>query len=448
MKKLTLLLCLLGLLNKTSGQTILDTYIELGLNSNQLVQQKQLDLEKSVLALKEARSLFLPRINFETDYFLAGGGRTVDFPAGDLLNPVYGTLNQLTESQLFPMLENERILLNPNNFYDVRLRTTMPILQAELTYNKRIQSDLISIAGFELLIYKRELVKDIKTAYYNYLKTMEAVRILQSALNLTQESHRINEALFKNDMVNRTIVVRSANEVIRFENELEVAIQQSHNARAYFNFLLNRNLHEEVIESIQMFSITGAFEDKEGFLQREELKQLNVSAQIDRQGIGLSKAYLIPKISAFIDLGSQGFDWEYNSQTQYYFFGISTRWNVFAAGQNKINVRKAKIDLAKTEVVIDQVTEQLKMALIVSENNFKAAFSQYQGNVSQAESAKRAYDDSMKLYGSGQILFIELLDAQNQLITAQLQENISLFDCHIKAAEIERASASFNLNTK
>ena len=79
-----------------------------------MLQQQQFALEKSMYALKEAQSLFLPKVSLQADYFLAGGGRTVDFPAGDILNPVYATLNQLTEGNNFPTVENQRILLNPN----------------------------------------------------------------------------------------------------------------------------------------------------------------------------------------------------------------------------------------------------------------------------------------------------------------------------------------------
>lgn len=426
------------------AQAQLEEYLFEGLESNLTIRQQQFAFEKSVLALKEARTLFLPRVNFETDYFLARGGRTVDFPAGDLLNPIFNTLNQLTESQAFPLLENERILLNPNNFYDARIRTTLPVFHAELGYNRRIKADEVSLSEFELLIYKRELVKDIKTAYFNYLKAREAERIFESALQLARESNRINESLFENGMVNKTVLVRAANEVIRYENELEAARQQSKNAKAYFNFLLNRDLGSEIIESDPP-ALDLNSGDEDGFFNREELNQLKVAAQIDRNVIGLSRSYLLPKISAFLDLGSQGFDWKYNNNTQYYFFGLSTRWNIFSGGQHKINVRQAKIDGQVTKVKTDQAEEQLKMALLTGQNNYLAAYNRYLGTVRQLQSAKRAYDDAKKLYASGQLLFIELLDAQNQLVSAQLQQNISLFDCHIRLAEIERANASFNL---
>ncbi|MCC5928879.1 MAG: TolC family protein [Cyclobacteriaceae bacterium] len=166
------------------SQTYLDEYVQAGLENNQTLKQQQFALEKSLFALKEAQSLFLPKMSLQTDYFLAGGGRTVDFPAGDILNPVYATLNQLTESNNFPMVENQRILLNPDNFYDVKIRTTLPIINAEIAYNRRIKSDLVSMQELELAIYQRELVKDIKNAYYAYLKSREAVQIYESAVQL------------------------------------------------------------------------------------------------------------------------------------------------------------------------------------------------------------------------------------------------------------------------
>lgn len=443
---LIILLCTLGTVG-IQAQTILDEYIAMGLASNQEVQQKTLALEKSMLALKEAKTLFYPRVNFEADYFLADGGRTVDFPAGDLLNPVYRTLNELTQSGTFPMLENERILLNPNNFYDARIRTTLPIINAEIVYNRRIKSNLVGIENLELLIFQRELVKNIKIAYFNYLKALEAVRIFEAALELTKESSRINEALFRNDKVNRTILIRSENEVIKFQNQLEASKQDAKNAQGYFNFLLNRDLVTEIlVSSNQTVLPQQESHEVDDFQGREEINQLSTLAQLDQERIGLARSYLIPKINTFLDLGSQGFDWEYTNQTRYYFFGLSTRWNIFSAGQNKLLVKQATVDKKITLANLDQVSEQLKLALMVSHNNYNATYFKYQSSIRQYESAKRAYGDAMKLYSAGQILFIELLDAQNQLITAQLQQNINLFDCHIGLAEIERANASFNLN--
>jgi len=140
------------------AQTNLEQYINSALSSNETIRQQQFFLDKSLWALKEAKSLFLPNVAFNGTYTLAGGGRTVDIPVGDLVNPVYKTLNQLTASNSFPQIENRSILLNPNNFYDIKLHATYPIINAELAYNKKIRSQQYDMQKTEIDIYKRELV--------------------------------------------------------------------------------------------------------------------------------------------------------------------------------------------------------------------------------------------------------------------------------------------------
>src|SRR5688572_32581076 len=154
MKKLLIILLLFGA-RGAYAQTNLDTYIQTALNNNETIKQQQFLLTKSLYALKEAKSLFLPSVEFNATYTIADGGRRIDFPAGDLLNPVYKTLNQMTGTNTFPQLQNQSILLNPNNFYDARIRTTYPILNAEIEYNRKIKKQQYDLQKIEISLYKR-----------------------------------------------------------------------------------------------------------------------------------------------------------------------------------------------------------------------------------------------------------------------------------------------------
>ena len=182
----------------------------------------------------------MPSASLQANYFLAGGGRTVDFPAGDLLNPVYATLNQLTGSQAFPQLENASILLNPDNFYDLKLHITFPLLNAELNYQQRIRKNAISAQQAAVEVYRRELRKEIQQAYYRYLQAKSAEGIYASAVSLAEEGLRVNEALQRNGKATPTSVSRSRSELSRYRAEAEAARMQSRKAMLYFNFLLNR----------------------------------------------------------------------------------------------------------------------------------------------------------------------------------------------------------------
>jgi outer membrane protein TolC len=445
MKKWLVFMLPILLALQASAQTQLDRYIAEGLKANDGIRAQEFSLQKSLFALEEARSLFLPQVTLQGNYFLAGGGRTVDFPVGDLLNPVYSTLNELTQSQQFPQLENQRILLNPSNFYDVKLHTTYPIINAEIRYNQRIRRQQVTLQEIAIDLYSRELVKDIKTAYFRYLQADEAVKIYQSALKLVQENLRINQALFNNDKVNRTAVLRSENEVTKYQAQVTSAQENTLSARAYFNFLLNRPT-DAIIEPDPAYALPPvAALDNNDISEREELKQINTAQQINDQLVGLAQQGQAPKLNTFLDLGSQGFEFNVDRNTPYYFFGLAFEWNLFNGGRDKAKVKQAQMDGRILAAQNDQLADQLRLQLTTSIHAYRAAQAQYRAAVAQQVSAENFSNDLLKLYKEGSVLYIEVLDAQNQWITAQLQTNIALYDTWLKATDIERANASFQL---
>lgn len=427
------------------AQNRLDTYIQEGIESNQSIRQQSFILEKSIYALGEAKSMFLPAVSFSTTYTKADGGRTIDFPTGDLLNGVYSTLNQLTGSSSFPQLQNQSILLNPDNFYDAKFRITQPILNAELGYNRKIRSKQIDLQKTEILLYKRELVKEIKTAYYNYLKATNATKIYQSYLTLVNEGERVNRKLFENGKINRTAVVRSQNEVSKIKAAITASEKTKESAKYYFNFLLNRPLTDSIpADDIEALPEQAKILN-EDISSREELSKLHISGEINNDLTGLAKSYFIPKIGASLDLGSQAFDWKFNRKSRYYLLGISLEWNLFAFGKNTYRIKQAVAEQQAISSQASYVQQQLLTELKVRQANLESAVAQYSAAQSQLKTSQTYYSDMSKLYKEGMTIYIELLDAQNQWIDAKLKSNIALFDTWIAYAAIERANASFTI---
>ena len=428
-----------------NAQNKVDEYIQQGIASNQSISQQNFILEKSVYALAEAKSMFLPNVAFSTTYTKADGGRTIDIPVGDLMNNVYATLNQLTGSNSFPQLQNQRELLNPDNFYDAKFRITQPILNAELSYNKKIKTKQIDLQKAEILLYKRELVKEIKNAYYNYLKAVNAVEIYQSYLKLVTEGERVNQKLFDNNKINRTALIRSQNEVSKIEAAIVSATKTKESAQHYFNFLLNRPLSDSIIVD----QITGLPSENilssDDVSNREELSKLKIAKGINEDLTGLAKSHLIPKIGASLDLGSQAFDFEVNKQSRYYLFGVSLEWNLFSFGKNTYRIKQTIAEQHALTSQTDYVQQQLLTELKVRQTDMQSAIAQYQAAQSQLKTSQTYYNDISKLYKEGMAIYIELLDAQNQWVDSQLQANIALFETWISYSSIERANASFNI---
>jgi HEPN domain-containing protein len=109
-----LYLFLLSATSVCAQNTVLDTYIQIALDSNLALQQKEYSYQKSLEALTEAQRLFFPTISFDARYSVAKGGRTVEIPFGDLVNPIYNNLNQINQTldptaPLYPEIENSEL---------------------------------------------------------------------------------------------------------------------------------------------------------------------------------------------------------------------------------------------------------------------------------------------------------------------------------------------------
>ncbi|WP_333624438.1 TolC family protein [Sphingobacterium siyangense] len=428
-----------------NAQSRLEDYIRQGIESNQSIHQQNFLLEKNIYALGEAKSMFLPNVSFLTTYTKADGGRTIDIPVGDMLNNVYSTLNQLTGTGASPQLQNRSEQLNPDNFYDAKFRVTQPILNAELNYNRKIKLKQVDLQKTEVQLYKRELVKEIKTAYYNYLKAVNAEKIYQSYRSLVLEGERVNKKLLENGKINRTAVIRSKNEVSKIDASIVSAKKTKESAQFYFNFLLNRPLSD----SIEVDEITTLPERDLSLMEnvdsREELSKLKIAKGINEDLNGLAKSYLIPKIGASLDMGSQAFDWKFNKQSRYYLLGVSLEWNLFSFGRNSNRIKQTVAEQHAIESQTGYVEQQLLTELKVRQTNMQSAVAQYESARSQLNTSQTYYNDLSKLYREGMAIYIELLDAQNQWVDSQLQANIALFDTWIAFTAIERANASFTI---
>ncbi|MBN9399121.1 MAG: TolC family protein ['Candidatus Kapabacteria' thiocyanatum] len=455
---IAVLLMLWGQLRDANAQesSILSAYIDEALHANDAVRQREQLLVKAHAAEAEAEGMLYPRADVLASYLRAGGGRTIDMPIGDLLNPAYAALNQLTNSNRFPTLQNMSVQLNPDNFYDAKVRISAPLLNMDVRYNRSIKERLADVASFDVNVVKRELVKDVKTAYFRWMQSQDAVGILQSALVLLDENIRVTRSLLNNGAGNRTALVRATNEAEKIRSELISAEETKANAAAAFNVLLNRPLDAAIVADTMLARTTMQTAEDSGrsiagdataaVERREETSALSSSVQALDEARGLAGSHWIPKLSGFVDLGSQGFDFRFGNKTRYYMAGLSFEWNLFSAFSNSQKVRQTEADRAALISQQGVVKNQLALQYYATARSLASARARLASSLSQTDASKRFYDDMQLLYREGKAIYIELLDAQNEFMTARLRESLARMDVFIRTAELERASASYPLH--
>lgn len=443
---LLLTITMLAARQRATAQPILEAYIKRGLDSNLALKQKIFDLQKAKLDLERAKSLFYPQVDLSAQYTIANGGRTSELPIGDLLNPIYSTLNQLTSSTKFPQIQNQQIQFLPNDFNDTKLEVAVPVYNPQLKYNRQIKEELIRGSEADLMLYKRELVNNIKQAYYRYLQATKALDIFNNALETVNESLRFNEKLVKNNTATKEVVLKAKAQVSQVQTSIAEATQNQQNATAYFNFLLNQPLDmaiqfdSSILQSLQPQIVNTVLPTN-----REELTKLKSAQKTLETNLRLNDTYKLPVLSAFYNVGYQGFGYKFNDKQFYQLAGLQLNWSIFKGNDNKIKLKQTQNDIDAIKNQYTDTENQLRLQVTTTYNTYKAALEAMNSTADAVASNKEAYRLTELRYKQGQALQIELIDARVQQTTAEIQYSLAQLAVLNKAAELERVMATYNI---
>lgn len=423
---------------------ILDAYIEEGFQNNLALQSENLNIEKSIAALQEARALYYPQVSFNATYTLAAGGRNINLPLGDLLNPAYDALNQLTNSNNFPTLENQSEQFLPNDFHETYLQVVYPILNTNIRYNYKAKKELISVQEAKKRAYEDELQKEIKVAYYQYLQVLSVMKIYDETEGLLNEVLRTNQKLVDNDLATNEIIYGAEYEIAQLEQQVVEVQKNEQIAKAFFNFLLNKELTSEIlvdttllVQIIENDSLSSL--QVQALDSRDEFAQIESGIAANNQAYLLNKASRYPKINVAGQAGFQGFTYSFDSDQDYALLQFSLVWDLFKGKSNKYKLQQNQIEEDILETQYAELEQQIQLQVQQAYYEVIAAEQAIVTNQSSQRSAYQNYNLTKKKYEQGQARYIELIDTQTKYTNAQLSLIVAQYDLLIKQANLERA---------
>ncbi len=427
------------------GQEVLEGYVKYGLDNNLALQQKQSGYDKSIEALKEARGLFYPDVSFMARYSVAEGGRTIDFPVGDFLNPVYFTLNSLLASNIFPVVENQEIKFLRPHEQETKLRLIQPVLNTDIYYNSKIKKELTVFNEEDVNQYKRELIAEIKKAYYSVATAESVLSMLNNTRKLLTENIRVNKKLIENGTVTLDYLYRSETELSKFDQELQNAGKNRKIACAYFNFLLNKPFTDSIIirEPVvypTLSHYTGDFA-RSAVDNREELKKLSSYRNISEMQVSLNKSGALPDIYLAMDYGIQGVDYRFNKDQDYLQASAILSWKLFSGFQNRSKIRQSVLDKEMADRKLEEVKKQIELQVINTMNELLTAEKGIIAAEARVKSAREGFRLVNRKYEEGQTSMLEFIDARTTLTQAEENLIISKYNYLSSFAEFEKVTA-------
>ena len=421
---------------------ILDTYVNEGIKNNLALKQQDLDYKKSLYAIEEAKSYFFPQLTINARATFANGGRTIDFPVGDLLNPVYATLNTLTASYNFPQIENEQIQFIRPFEHETKISLIQPVFNPSIYYNTKIQKELANSKTINKTIYERNLVAEIKTAYLNHLKAQKAVELIEETEKLVLENIRVNESLYANDKITIDNIYRSRAELSKLNQQKAIAGKNVDISRKYFNFLLNKELDEEIIidttlgESLP--TIQAKLSSSDLASGRSELKVLNSYSTANKLGEKLYTAEYLPTILLAADYGFQGEEYRFSNEDDFATLSLVLKWDLFTGKRRKAKIQQSVIHGESLKIRKQELQNQLELQINAAYLDLTASQKAIEAAKEQRISAEQTFLLINKKYKEGQANLLQYLDAQTTLTNAKENYWIEVYDFYIKLAEYQK----------
>jgi outer membrane protein len=294
---------------------------------------------------------------------------------------------------------------------------------------------------------KRDLVLQVKVAYYAVLTAEKGVEVAQQAVQQVESHYTVAKAFFE-------VGITAKNDVLQVEVELaqtrQNLITAEHNlevARAVFNTLMRRNINEpvrlaETLEytplTIDMNALYG-----EALRERPEIRLSNLGIQSAKKEVGIAASKLFPQLSIVYTYERQGddpsvegsrfermHDWNVMGVAQWTIWDWGKAW--WGVGESKARVFQAEraLQQVKDAVILDVQAAALKVD--EAKKNIQVA----ETAVSQAEEDSRINEERFK----GQVATTtDVLDSLTRLTQARTNYYSALSDYNVAKARLQRA---------
>jgi outer membrane protein len=433
--------------------SVVDDYVVESMRSNLALQSQTLEVEKAASVLDAARARFLPTVELQARYTKAQGGRGIDFPIGDLLNPVYSTLNQLLAAQgqatPFGQVPNQSFSFLRDE-QDTRVVLRQPLYSREISAAVRAQRSLLDASTYQRMALARTLRRDVTIAYSDLLKARSSIAIVQSSEGLLRENLRVNESLNSNGKITEDQVLRAKAELLRVEQQRREVENLALQAQSYFNFLLNRDLRADVIESVPGVERTersGALEDfwSAALDRRPELERIRSLQQASEAQVKAAGAQHWPTLSLGVDTGTQGAEYRVGSGYNFSTVSLLFTWRIFSGGGDAARVHEARVTERQVEVQQKELAQQIRLEVEQSWDRLETARDSLRTAQARAEAARAGFRIASRKRDEGVINQVEFIDSRDALTSAELNLNLTRFEIVSRRAELEYATSSGDL---
>ena len=425
----------------------LDAYVEEGFRQNRQVAIRGLETAIAERDQASIRAGLLPSARFNADYMRAGGGRTIDIPAGDLINPAHRAINGILERDVLPTdVANVREQLLTDDFHDTYLEVAVPLLQPQARAAVRAQSARVAQSRAAEATERNRLRYDIQVAYYDHHRATLRRRALDSARAVLRETLRVGEKLVASGVETRDVVYAAEARLSALDAETRAADGRVQQTRRQFNLLLGRpagsGVDLDVAPPTEAMVLERAALAAAALARRSELDGLRQATQAATHQLRGARAYRVPSITLGARAGFQGFGYGFGDDQDYFLATVNLSIPLFAGGANEARVARAQLELQRLGLEAEDLTARIDAEARAAADALATASALRDARRSARVQAAESLRQVEGGFRQNSTRLLELEAARLRLSDARLAEALAAVDVAAAAAALQYTTQS------
>jgi len=422
-------------------QLSLTEAVLIALSKNHQVQVAAHDLHAAQAQVKQARSMFLPRLDFK-ETFTNGN------------NPVYvfGTL--LGQKSFTEMNFNLDSLNEPdplNNF-----KSEITVYQSIWEGGKIRAQNRIADLNEQIKMQERELTRqqvifDVVRHYYAVQLSRQHVATAEAALRSAEASAKRIQDMLDNGLVVKSDLLR----IQVFQAEMQQSLFEAENqlqlSRSALDVDMGRHLAMAYELATPLEKIKVSLPDESSLLDkalqnRPEVLSLRSAITIAENQVRQAKGDYLPGVGFFSTL-------EYNVGTDSdarggnYLLGVQLRWNLFDGFAKGARVAENRSRQYGLEKKLDHLTDMISLQIKDNYLKMRTAHQQHEVATTAVSQADEALRITRNRYESGLATLTDLLAAETALTGARTRLSQAQYQYNVAYANLELSAGILTLNS-
>ncbi|PSR56256.1 TolC family protein [Adhaeribacter arboris] len=419
--------------NTANGLT-LEQCIELALKNQPAVQQALIDEEIGEREINIGLAGWMPQLNaqYNFQHYLK---MPVTFFPNDAGVPTPRTIGVANTSTL--QLQANQTLYSNDVLLASRAARFIRLQDDQNTQNVKIST-----------------VVNVSKAFYDILLTQEQLRILAEAIVRQEKQQKDALAQYENGIVDKTDYQRAT---ISLRNTLSDRKRTQESIKSKTAFLkellgyqpetgLQLAFERNKMEQNILADTTEAL----NFANRVEFQQLQTQKQLQNLNVTYYRWGFLPTVSAFLNYNIVNQNNEFSEVFKQTFpnslVGLSVGLPIFQGTRRIQNLRRAQLQNQRLEVGIANTKNIINTEYQEALANYKSDLNEYNTTKSNVAVAEDVYRIIKLQYDEGIKTYLEVITAETDLRTTQLNYFNSLYRLLASKLDLQRAQGTINVN--